>query len=964
MIALLSTGIGNGKSVTFGLPLRPRAAPAGRSLVIVTGSGAKIPTQTNHMAQHDDGSLRHAFITADVPQGDAIAAVDIGPNLTGSLPFSPQDIVVHLKTADRVLMASAKDATYEKWLDGPLMREDEGRVAFTDKVGNADPHLKAIFHVRRFASGEPRIGVVVENTGVLIPNPELKQYDVTISIDGNVVWQKTGVNHFWRRRWIKRFGPAQSLCVWPGLDYLTQGRWVPNYNRDRALTAKQITAAIAEYTSSPHDILERGVARPGMRAPGGSASGDIGQLPDWQVNFLLSGDPQLWSIACAQADLAGGWNAHQRYEVTGEALAPGDLPNYSDSSNYLGNPGCAPREDKKGLKPPLDDDFSHEPSFAFLPYMLGDGDKYHLDELVFYALDDLYGTAPGSRGHERGLWKWMSTRGQGWQERTSAHASYIMPDAHPLKGQISDNLFENLSWYANERTDNPIGLHQDGANGIGAEGTTAPWMQAFMTSSHALCVGLGFEEARPVLEWSVQFIISRLLNPDYDWRLAGVYHMQVADPGSRIAWSDWAKISAGTGLLEGDAYANLPPNDLFVTGQNPDYIGPPQAALAMAASLGAPRAREAFDKLVAALADLRTRRTTVQPVRHWWDIVPVETAEAIVMPEAGSAFLPAGTTSWVVPATFNPASNRIKMIGPGGAGHAGAAGGTTDSAGGGGGGGAFAESVNVPLIPESTLETQIPLGGAELPAFIKNEVGEIICQADCGLNALPGIPAQEAGDTIWSLGGRGGLAVNSVGDTRYDGGKGGDGKNGPAGAGGGAAGPNGVGKNGGSNTNGGGNKYHGAGGGGSNGGLSTAGGPSGSSNTPRGVGGKNTTGVAGGARSESGSVPGSNGQPGCGGGGGFNNGGTAPQLCSAGGDGGSHDGTLDGTHGSGGGGAGGGGHQIPAARGGAGGSGGDLGGGGGGGGGAGYTDPNDPGTPVGGARGEGGAAGIFIEWDD
>ena len=81
---------------------------------------------------------------------------------------------------------------------------------------------------------------------------------------------------------------------------------------------------------------------------------------------------------------------------------------------------------KNTLATPYKNDTAHQPSLAYLPYLLT-GEYYFLEELHFWATSNSLETDPGNRGYEKGLIHWQQVRGQAWSLRTLGHAAYITP---------------------------------------------------------------------------------------------------------------------------------------------------------------------------------------------------------------------------------------------------------------------------------------------------------------------------------------------------------------------------------------------------------------------------------------------------------------------------------------------------------------------------------------------------------
>lgn len=152
---------------------------------------------------------------------------------------------------------------------------------------------------------------------------------------------------------------------------------------------------------------------------------------------------------------------------------------------------------------------------------------------------------------------------------------------------------------------------------------------------------------------------------------------------------------------------------------------------------------------------------------------------------ARTVILPAGTTSWAKPAdwsSYSDSHNTIECLGSGGSGST-----NGGNQGGGGGGGAYAKRANVALLSSGDFPVTVVIPtvrGTTKTQFNAAHAGREVI-ADFGRTA--------------SLSGAGaaGLATNSIGTTKFDGGAGfNGGTGGAAGSGGGSAGPSGAGSTG------------------------------------------------------------------------------------------------------------------------------------------------------------------------
>jgi hypothetical protein len=92
------------------------------------------------------------------------------------------------------------------------------------------------------------------------------------------------------------------------------------------------------------------------------------------------------------------------------------------------------------------------------------------------------------------------------------------------------------------------------------------------------------------------------------------------------------------------------------------------------------------------------------------------------------------STTWTVPSDWNSASNNIQAIGAGGKGANSTA---SANSGAGGGGGEFREIINASLTPGSTVNINIPSGGAGASAsgtWLEDNTNSLIIKAINGSN--------------------------------------------------------------------------------------------------------------------------------------------------------------------------------------------------------------------------------------
>jgi hypothetical protein len=539
--------------VSFGQVFAPGDLQTTDGLTGKLADGSSVPLQVDIKARHPDGSVRHAVISALLPhleagQPLAMALVKSArPAGTGSA--APASLVEKGFTAavsatiDGQQYSAAADKLLVQprvWLSGPIVHEWLVDAPLRDAGGTPHPHLAAHFAIRWYpAVGKARVDVTVENDWAYEPGPRNFTYDAAISVGGKQVYAKPDLTHYHHARWRKAFwwGGAPSVRVLHDGAYLIASRALPNYDQSVVVNPAALAAFETKWTGPRTEPMGVGLALPGMPTTGGR--GDIGLLPNWAAAYLLSMDRRAELATMGTADLAGSWSMHYRDRRTGLPISlldhpymtlvgqPGDTRNPA-TGKPESFPGCAQAH---ACDTPNIHDVAHEPSFAYLPYLLT-GDYYYLEELQFWAMYDVFYSNPAYRQHEKGLFQSDQVRAQAWGMRTLGEAAYITPDDHPLKQAFVRILDANLDWYNAAYTSN------QGANRLGAlvnghafayfDGTgIAPWQDDFFTSAIGHVAELGFDKARPLLAWKVRFPIIRMLDRDACWIDGAIYAMKL-----------------------------------------------------------------------------------------------------------------------------------------------------------------------------------------------------------------------------------------------------------------------------------------------------------------------------------------------------------------------------------------------------------------------------------------------------
>lgn len=539
---------------TFGQVFSQGDVKSTESIVAKTASGTSLPVQMDVKARHADGSVRHAIITAVLPssmpkqiqtiylaKGAATAAsAGMAPTQLLNAGFSSSvnatlDGKVYSASADALLKAGS----HTSWLAGSLVNEWLVSAPLKTASGEAHPHLSARFAIRAYGTSAARVDVTIENTWAFEAAPQNFTYDAQVLVGGEPVFTKAGLTHYHHARWRETFwwGNAPQLDVRHNAAYMIATKALPNYE---LLTIGETTldAMSKRWLASKNGPMESGLAQPYMPATGGRI--DLGLLPRWGAMYLVSMDQRMKAATLGMSEQAGSWSSHYRNKTTGRPITLAEYPYMT----RLGNPGDTynPLTKLKEAFPdcpatkcasPLAADMSHQPSFAYLPYLVT-GDYYHLEELQFWANFNTFSSNPGYREAGKGLLKSDQVRGQGWSLRTLAQAAYITPDADPQKANFNTILNHNIDWYHANYSNNPaannLGVLTNGYAIVYNSSTgLAPWQDDYFTAAVGVTVELGYSKAAPLLTWKSKFPVDRMTGNGYCWIFGGIYNLKVRD---------------------------------------------------------------------------------------------------------------------------------------------------------------------------------------------------------------------------------------------------------------------------------------------------------------------------------------------------------------------------------------------------------------------------------------------------
>lgn len=498
------------------------------------------PLQVDVKATHPDGSVRHAIVSGILPQLAVGRAASFqlakAPSLADDTTPIANDIsaAVEIKV-DGVAYRAALDESKSNtaWLNGLIVHEAFTSISFKTPNGDVHPHLNVKFGVRRYTGAKKaRVEFIVENNTTFTPAPQNFTYDVALILDGKTVYEQAALKHYHHARWHQYVWRDAAPAIHVKLDtaYLISTSAVSNYDQ-RVMPAESLLTGYASVPATKP--MQIGPLNPYMPATGGR--GDIGPLPEWSAAYLLSMDKRAFDVMMAAADGSGAWSIHYRDEKTTYPVRTDNPENQYVTIHWnlrdqgpLPVPRFANNNDGTLAETPYAPDEAHQPSLAYLPYLVT-GDYYYLEELHFWASWNPIGTAPGYSGNGKGLVRWQQVRGQGWSMRTLGHAVYITPDGHPMKEYFTKQLDNNLEFYHQTYVvgnPNELGVYDGSGEGSYEVHNSAPWQDDYFTWSFGYLTELGFEKAKPIFQWKAKYVIGRMTGPGYCWIHAAAYGLE------------------------------------------------------------------------------------------------------------------------------------------------------------------------------------------------------------------------------------------------------------------------------------------------------------------------------------------------------------------------------------------------------------------------------------------------------
>ena len=353
--------------------------------------------------------------------------------------------------------SNAKLKTKKVWLDGELVSEHIYTSPLVNDSRQEHAGLHARFYVRSYLSNlgqkkKTKVTALVENTYAYQPSPQDYRYDLRVSYNGKSIFSKTSVDHHHKTRWKKDFvlKGNDSIHVVFKKAYLMNTGALPLYDPEITVDDSLIRSHSSNYLKHS-GLMQKGAIYNPMGTGGGRV--DIGPLPGWTVSYILSQDKRAQSAMLGNASQAGSWPIHYRMKSTDQVVridqkpyvglfgSKGDMTN-RETGELEAFPNCV------HCNSPLKADGAHQPSLAYVPYMLT-GDYFYLEELQFWANYNLLHTNPWYRRKDEGIFRRRQVRDEAWGLRTLGQVAFITPDLNEHKQYFEAILANNLDYLYN-----------------------------------------------------------------------------------------------------------------------------------------------------------------------------------------------------------------------------------------------------------------------------------------------------------------------------------------------------------------------------------------------------------------------------------------------------------------------------------------------------------------------------------
>lgn len=320
--------------------------------------------------------------------------------------------------------------------------------------------------------------------------------------------------------------------------------------------------------------------------PNTGGRGEIGPLPLWTTQYLLSQDDRAFRSMMAIADAGASAPIHYRDDVTGYPLDVMTHPNVSVRFG-TSSPPIPISSDSTVWTP----DTAHQPSLSYIPYLIT-GDSFYLDETLFWAAWNIASVDPSYREGSKGLIHANELRAQAWAMRSIAEAVWAAPDSQGMKSYFAARLTNNLAYYKiafpNHPLESPLGMISWSTE------KASVWQNDYFSIVLSLLAENNEPDALSGLNWFTKFTVGRFLNEANGFCVAAAAGNYWINKVNGVYVNTWVDLFNRNYPADVGKSCNSLPVEEGYPGWGAGYAASARAMLGATANAGITGARDAY----------------------------------------------------------------------------------------------------------------------------------------------------------------------------------------------------------------------------------------------------------------------------------------------------------------------------------------------------------------------------------
>lgn len=515
---------------------------ASNQLSTVSPEGQNYPLQVKIHNRYADKSIRFAVIVVKIPNAVTgkiydVALVKKDNHLGGNVPAKIPNLLVEIKASNGyVKTLEASKATIEKpWLDGAILNQTRYFL----------PVFKGFnlyFDVQNFENGTRKTDVIFHYDNITDTPMMNANYGVKIIVGGKVIADFKDVlqNHHSMWRYSFREGFKTSNITALNMRDMMALNIFPQLDLSYGIYENMIEYDLQKLQQGGNSIQTTGNITPTMPDTGGRD--DIGIIPQWTARYLMTSDDRSRYVVLKNGEIAGYIPWHFWDNRTQQPALHKDYPQaWIDGRATIEKNGMPPYNFSNTRWIP---DVAHEPSLAYVPYIIT-GDRYYYDMLKsIYAYNRLATENTQNDPLYRPQYV-HQVRGYGWLTRSFYELESVLSDDDPQANYIreqnrKDDEFFNLMFVEGGGYDFHYGEKMKGFKpylageltgaliGYGADSVqeNPVFMQDLAALGIGFSAGLGLNDSlKNLVKWQANFVSGRFLqkNNGYPPQYGSVY---------------------------------------------------------------------------------------------------------------------------------------------------------------------------------------------------------------------------------------------------------------------------------------------------------------------------------------------------------------------------------------------------------------------------------------------------------